>query len=57
MKTVNGAALMFVLVAALGCEPGGRGDRGAAPRLPDTARVQDTAAAVGDTVMARDTIP
>lgn len=57
MKRMNGAALVFVLVAALGCEPGERGDRGAAPRLSDTARVQDTAAAVGDTVMARDTIP
>lgn len=57
MKRMNGAALVFVLVAALGCEPGERGDRGAAPRLSDTARVPDTAAAVGDTVMARDTIP
>jgi hypothetical protein len=57
VRKVNEAALLIALVATLGCEPAERGDRGSAPRLPDTAPGQDTAAAVGDSVMARDTMP
>lgn len=57
MRKANGAALLLALVAVLGCEAGERGERDIAPRPPDTTRVADTAAAVGDTVMARDTVP
>lgn len=57
MQPRFGKVLVLALIAVFGCEAAERGDREAAPGPTDTIRIQDTATAVGDSLMARDTIP
>lgn len=51
-------ALALACLTALACDSRGQAEREAAPPPRDTVRPPDsTAAVVGDTIMARDTMP